>query len=105
MTKWVGESMFRQLGVDVSMLLFESPYIVGMPAAAPAVGDKIDIRMGAPDEKHIAATITSVGPDGMAIETADGSKWLLTPRQPNELPIGVIWSGGPSQGWVIRSPA
>jgi hypothetical protein len=101
--KWRGESMFRNIAKGTSLLIFENGYVTGQPPAVLAAGAKLQIRMGAPDEKWIDATVTEVASGEATMELSDGTKWKMTPRQPGELPTAPTWSGGPSEEWVIRS--
>src|ERR1700722_4288385 len=101
--KWAGETMFSKIAKGTSLLLFESPYVTGQPAAVLANGDTVQIRIGAPGEKWGAARVVDVALGEAVLELDDGTKWKMTPRQSSELPTGITWSGGPSQEWVIRS--
>lgn len=104
--KWAGKVLFANIGVGTSLLLFESPDLEGSQAetAVVATGDTTRIRLGAPpNQEMVEATIVRAAPDAATIELADGSKWSMTPRQPEEAPIGVTWPGGPRMGYPLTS--
>jgi hypothetical protein len=98
--KWAGETVFGRIGAGTSLLFFENPYVEGQPARSLAAGDKVQIRLVA-DQKMISATIVNGEPD-VTLELDDGTKWLITAHQRDELPTNLTWRGGPSQEWVVR---
>jgi hypothetical protein len=103
MTRWRGESAFVNIGPGTAILFFPHPSIAGEPLPDFAVGDEIEIRLGGPREPWVNAEAMEISPDGVIIQTEDGARWLMTPRQNNELGSNITWQGGPSQDWIIRA--
>lgn len=53
-------------------------------------GDTARITIGPPpNPEAVKVTIVDTAPDAALIELADGSKWSMTPRQPEESPAWV----------------
>jgi hypothetical protein len=98
--RWSAETNFAEVGKGTSFLLIENGYVVGAPPATLTAGTEFNIRNSRGEPS--AAKIVQAGEREIVIETADGSRWRMTPRQPDEMPVGITWNGGPSQEWVIR---
>lgn len=100
--RWNAETNFAKIDKGTSFLIFQNGYVEGTPPAKLAAGTEILVRnnYGALSAKIVAAD------DREAIlEMPDGSRWRMTPRQPDEIPVGITWQGGPTQEWVIRDNA
>ena len=73
--KWEGETLFANIGVGTSLLLFESPDVENNQSAVLSAGDTALIRIGPPPKPEtFEATIVCAAPDATMIELADGSK-------------------------------
>jgi len=108
--KWAGETLFANVGIGASLLLFESPDAEGSRAEVTVVatGGTARIMLGPlPNRTMAEATIVRAAPSAATTELADGSKWSMTLHQPEEAPSGVAWPGGPGQdknGLFARKP-
>jgi hypothetical protein len=105
MTKWAGETLYQTISRGTTVLIFENPYVTGSPPASLAPGDKVQVRLGHPDQRMIDATVVDVGGGKATLEFADKTRWIMTPLQPGEFGSGIKYEGAPTQEWVFRESA
>jgi hypothetical protein len=99
--RWNAQSGHARLGPGTSFLVFQTPYIVGYEPDPIRAGDELWIEYGT--NGRDAAHVLEATDAWMKIQLkSTGTLLQLTPRQPDEQPISISWSG-PSQEWVVRA--
>ena len=92
---------YQTIGVKTSLHITESPTIVGVPPNSLPAGYTLPIRH--PDSSITKAIINTITPIAAEIQLPDGTRWRMTPHDPNaDFPTMISSPGLHTQEWVIR---